>query len=514
MNRENQLIFGLWITALQLMTGTGAFKVQLQPKAIMRHMNESLELMCMVVGCPSKATFTWKTTSDISVSGTKEVNSTTWRKVYNHLTTEDEVTVICVVDCGEKRQDSTKIKVYSFPTDPVIFRKDNLTLACTVLRVYPVHHFQLVWLHGDTVLSESPVESAEEVKDISSVYTPNVEYLGKNITCRVTLDLYGVPEDRRVRSVTVQYGPSFVKVSSNTTVKLGERLELRCDTDENANITWWKIGSRKVTLLGRNKVLVIENATWSSAGEYECEASNELASRRSKGGVTLQGPPNIPKLRLSHAANPRAGDNVTITCNSDISILSGRLSISGGSLNVEGEKESSSVSINIPSVQLKDSGLYYCKAQNEFGSTKSNISISVLAPPGNSTVLVHPSSEVMEDQSITVHCRTVSFPAASITLTRKADGVEFRSPNGTFHLLNLKSGDKGTYVVNFTNELGYEVQTFELIVKERQTITPILTKTLVPAVSSMSLLTAAGLLIRHLRRAKKGSSEYNMSEAL
>ena len=71
----------------------------------------------------------------------------------------------------------------------------------------------------------------------------------------------------------------------------------------------------------------------------------------------------------------------------------------------------------------------------------------------------------MEDQNITVHCRTVSFPAASITLTRKADGVEFRSPNGTFHLLNLKSVDKGTYVVNFTNELGYEVQTFELIVK-------------------------------------------------
>ena len=83
----------------------------------------------------------------------------------------------------------------------------------------------------------------------------------------------------------------------------------------------------------------------------------------------------------------------------------------------------------------------------------------------NSKVLVSPSAEVMEAQNITVHCSTLSFPPASFILTREADGFELRSPNGTFHLFNLKSEDKGTYIVNFTNDLGYEVQPFELIVK-------------------------------------------------
>ncbi|KAL6489928.1 hypothetical protein MHYP_G00002730 [Metynnis hypsauchen] len=461
MNGENQLTFALWMMTLHLIAGTGKFRAQLEPKEVVKHVGESLELVCTALDCPSEATFTWKTLQDFPVGGAMKSNQMTSRKTYNHIMTEDEKTVVCQVDCGGiKEQRTTKIKVYSFPSDPVISRKNDLTLMCTVRSVYTSEMFQLCWLLGDNVLSDKE-ETFDGVKDVSSEYTLSEEYLGKNITCRGVLNLNGIPEGQMVRSVTAQYGPAFFTISSNTTVKVGERLELRCDADGKSNITWRKLGKSEV--LSRDKVTVIENVTWSDAGVYECEASTELASRRSTVGVTIQGPPNVPKLRLSHAGNPRAGDNVTITCDSD-SVPPAQLTISWASLT-QVEKHSSFVSIKIPSIQLKHSGLYFCEAKNEFGSKRSSINITVQAPPRNSTVLVYPSAQVMEAQNITVHCSTVSFPPASIILMREADEFEFRSPNGNFHLFNLKSEDKGTYMVNFTNELGYEVQTFELIIK-------------------------------------------------
>ncbi|KAL7876518.1 hypothetical protein AOLI_G00114810 [Acnodon oligacanthus] len=513
MNGENQLTFTLWMVTLHLIAGTGQFRAQLEPKEVVKHVSESLELVCTALDCPSEATFTWKTLEDIPIGGAMKSNQMTSYKTYSHIMTEDEKTVVCQVDCGGiKEQRRTKIQVYSFPSDPVISRKNNSTLLCTFHSVYTSGMFELHWLLGDNVLQdeEKTFDLYRGVQDVSFEYTLSKEYLGKNITCRGVLNLNGIPGGQKVRSVTAQYGPAFFTISSNTTVTVGERLELRCDADGKSNITWRKLGKSEV--LSRDKVTVIENVTWSDAGIYECEASTELASRRSIVGVTVQGPPNVPKLRLSHAGNARAGDYVTITCDSD-SIPSAQLTISGASLN-QVERHNSSVSINIPSIQLKDSGLYFCDAKNEFGSKRSSINITVQAPPRNSTVLVYPSAQVMEAQNIRVHCSTVSFPPASIILTREADGFEFRSPNGTFHLSNLRSEDRGTYMVNFTNELGYEVQTFELVVKEQQTIMSILTKTIVPAVSSMSLLTAAATLLRYLRRTKRNSSDFNLGEAL
>uniref|UniRef100_A0A3B4DA34 Ig-like domain-containing protein n=1 Tax=Pygocentrus nattereri TaxID=42514 RepID=A0A3B4DA34_PYGNA len=452
---------GMWLKG----AGGVAIVVHYLDWLAVKHVNESLELVCTALDCPSEATFTWKSLGDISVGGVMKSNQTTSHKMYSHIRTEHGKTVVCQVDCGGlKEQRTTIIEVYSFPSDPVISRTNNLTLMCTFPSVYTSEFFNLQWVLGDNVLKDEEItfDAYKGVQNVSSEYTMSDKYLGKNITCRGVLNLRGRPEGQKVRSFTAH----------NTTVKVGERLELRCDADGQSDLTWRKLGKSEV--LSRGKVTVIENVTWSDAGMYECEASTKLLSLQAKVGVTVQGPPNLPKFRLSSAGNPRAGDYVTITCDSD-SVLPVELTISGASLN-QVEKHSSSISINIPSIQLKDSGLYFCDAKNELGSKRSSINITYLhcvcpTPPKvtlswnmNSTVLVYPSAQVMEAQNITVHCSTVSFPPASIILMREADGFqEFRSTNGTFHLFNLKSEDMGTYIVNFTNELGYEVQTFELI---------------------------------------------------
>uniref|UniRef100_W5LJ15 Vascular cell adhesion protein 1-like n=1 Tax=Astyanax mexicanus TaxID=7994 RepID=W5LJ15_ASTMX len=493
------LIWMLLMTSLSLKTG--AVKVQIHPRSVVKHVNESLELVCTALDCQDEPKYTWRGILDTIIGGKMESGQKSSRRVYNQLTIEDEKTILCKVNCGGHGQATANVKVYSFPSDPVLSRLNHSTLMCRVSSLYPVHMFKLEWLRGETVISrwEDSVDYEKRLQDIRSLYTPSEEDLGKNITCRVTLSLDGVPEDRKVRSVTAQYGPAFLTTSSNTTVKIGERLELKCDADGKSSITWRKLEKSEAIPITTNRVHVIEKATSAHAGVYECEASAELASRRSRVSVTVKGPPNAPIIRLSQRGNPKAGDNVTIICDSDSPL---RLNISGASLN-QVEKHGSSVSVNLPSIQLRDSGLYHCEARNAFGSKRSSVNVTVRAPPMNSTVLVYPSTQVMEAQNITIHCSTVSFPPASITLSREGNEPGSPSPNGIFHLFNITSEDTGTYMVNFTNELGYETLTIEIMVKGQQSI---LTKTLIPSVSSVSLLTAAALLMRRLIRSKKKDS--------
>ncbi|XP_066537751.1 vascular cell adhesion protein 1 [Hoplias malabaricus] len=463
---------------------------------------------------------------------TDESSSITWKKLGKSEATLLSRTTMLVIEQANmshtgkyeceagnnlhSRRATMGVTVYAFPTDPVISRVNDTTVKCMVHSVYSPEVLQVLWMLGDTLLSDSQFTFDHEkgVQDIFSVYTPSKEVFGKNINCKASMRLSQVPENQRVRSVTAQYGPAFIKVSANTTVNIGERVELKCETDESSSITWKKLGKSEATLLSRTTMLVIEKANRSHVGMYECEASNDLSSRRATVGVTVYGPPNVPNIRLNQPTKPRAGDNVTISCDSD-SVPLRELTFSGASLT-QVEKQSSSLSINIPFIQLKDSGLYYCEAKNEFGSMRSSLNIAVQAPPRNSTVEVLPSVQVMETQNISVKCRTQSFPPASITLRREADGFDgfAKFSDGVFFLTDIRSEDKGMYTVNFTNELGYEVQTFELLVKERQTITPILTKTVVPSVSSFSLLTAAVVLVRYLRKAKKGKGDMNMGEVL
>lgn len=81
-------------------------------------------------------------------------------------------------------------------------------LNCTVHNIYPLHKFIIQLLCGDAIINtDEPEETSdnENVQNYSSVfrYTPSVEDLGKNISCKATLKLSGLPSDRLNRTTTV-----------------------------------------------------------------------------------------------------------------------------------------------------------------------------------------------------------------------------------------------------------------------------------------------------------------------
>ncbi len=88
------------------------------------------------------------------------------------------------------------------------------------------------------------------------------------------------------------------------------------------------------------------------------------------------GPPNIPKIQLSHREEPKEGESISISCSSDggpaeLKLYRQSQSIATGDLN------KSAVLLNISSIQVTDAGMYICEAKNEYGTESSTINITV-----------------------------------------------------------------------------------------------------------------------------------------
>ncbi|XP_016333494.1 vascular cell adhesion protein 1-like [Sinocyclocheilus anshuiensis] len=278
--------------------------------------------------------------------------------------------------------------MFSFPEDPILPKIKSLIanqeqkLICTVHNIYPLDKFQIEWLRGDKTLREEETDEPilDHVKNYSSVfnYTPSVDDLGKNISCKATLKLNLID---RERTTTAEYGPGTITVSSNnTSVKLGERLEITCHADGNPKPTifWWKLGETEPELQSQNNKLIINNASWSQAGWYRCNVSNDMGSQQMRVKLTVVGPPNIPKIQLSHREEPKEGESIRIFCSSDGGPAELKLYRQSQSI-ATGDPNKSTVLLNISSIQITDSGIYTCEAKNDFGIERSTINITVQA---------------------------------------------------------------------------------------------------------------------------------------
>ncbi|KAL0966831.1 hypothetical protein UPYG_G00300680 [Umbra pygmaea] len=389
--------FGHFVILLN--TAASTIVLNMTPKNPVAHVGDRLVVTCSASQCVDAVTFSWRAIFDKPLDSPGQSNESASQLVFDPVELKHQNLIVCEASCGiEKTQKTATVKVFAFSKDPVISGSDLLTegqdreLTCTVPDVYPAQHLVIDWLLGDEVLigEEHPnLMDGDVVQTVTSVlkYKPKAQDHGQTLSCRATLDTDTVPKDQQTRktvaSMTVQYSPRNVNMSTNTQVNIGDSFTLMCHADGHPKPTvlWRRLEQDGHSVVaGNDETLLVKEALWSHSGQYECVAQNTVGNLTAHLTVNVQGPPEKPILRLTPSGELKEGDNVTISCYSE-SGPHGHVAlrqVTGVHLAVPRTKQGhASTSITIQSLSIRDSGRYECEASNPYGNKTSYINFTV-----------------------------------------------------------------------------------------------------------------------------------------
>uniref|UniRef100_A0A3B3BLV1 Vascular cell adhesion molecule 1 n=1 Tax=Oryzias melastigma TaxID=30732 RepID=A0A3B3BLV1_ORYME len=400
--------------------------VSLLPKDPLLRLGERQQLVCSVQDCPVKPTLFWSSLEDRPLSALSSSNQTHSVLTLDPVGREHEGSLLCSVTCGaERRQMTTSVRVYSFPSAPVISGQDQLklgvesALTCQVPDLYPTAHLNLSWFRGDTILmsgTSGPVEYK---------FTPQKQDSGGSITCRATLEIEKLPAQNTTRETTVLlnvlYAPVVVAISEPVEVRADSPVTLNCSAEGNPDprITWsfktkdgWSI---RKSAAGQ---LFIPMAGLSEDGQYRCEARNKEGSSSATLVVKVFAPPTNTSLSVSPGEEVVEGQKVTFTCSSD-GAPAPKLLVKRGEKVVRVHEDGSPLTFSIRSATLEDSASYLCEASNKHGSQAVSSVVTVRAHPLQ--VEAKPLVSAERGSALTLTCRASGCRHSLTLLWRKMD---------------------------------------------------------------------------------------------
>ncbi|XP_056586250.1 B-cell receptor CD22-like [Triplophysa dalaica] len=291
----------------------------------------------------------------------------------------------------------------------------TVTINCTYK--YPTgHHIrQVFWTN--TLVRPSNQDFPNLFKE--SEYRERIQYLGdKQHDCSVRLNDVRHTDSHKYyfRFITDKYDGKWIgipgvtlnitdnpviSISSSGVIVEGDSVTLTCNSESNPpvhNYSWFK----EKTFVGSGNIYIISNITSDLSGQYKCKTSHTCGEKYSEPVIlnVLYRPRNVT-ASISSSGVIVEGDSVNLTCSSE----------SNPPVHIYSwfkENQSSSVgsgqTFSISNFNSSLSGWFYCVAQNEIGSQRSDASL----------VTVHPSSYGVF--GITAACGGLLFIAIIIVL--------------------------------------------------------------------------------------------------
>ncbi|XDV16242.1 hypothetical protein PO909_016040 [Leuciscus waleckii] len=277
----------------------------------------------------------------------------------------------------------------------VIVEGDSVTMNCISDSNPPA---EISWFKGGTIVGSGRIYSISKISsDDSGEYKcKSINEHGEKYSDNVTLNVMYPP-----RSVSVLINGSGVIVE-------GDSVTLNCISDSNPpalNFSWFKGG----TIVGSGRISSISKISSDDSGEYKCKSINEHGEKYSD-AVTLNimYPPRSVSVSISQSGVIVEGDSVTLNCISDSNPPALNFSwFKGGTIVGSGRI------YKISKISSDDSGEYKCKSINEHGEKYSdNVTLNIMYPPRNVSVLMSGSGVIVEGDSVTLNCISDSNPPA------------------------------------------------------------------------------------------------------
>ncbi|CAM4452065.1 unnamed protein product [Leuciscus chuanchicus] len=398
---------------------------------------DSVTLNCISDSNPPALNFSWFKGGTIVGSG----------RIYNisKISSDDSGEYKCksINEHGEKYSDTVTLNVMypprnvsvSISPSDVIVEGDSVTLNCISDSNPPALNFS--WFKGGTFVGSERIYNISKISsDDSGEYKcKSINERGEKYSDTVSLNVMYPP-----RNVSVSISPSGVIVE-------GDSVTLNCISDSNPpalNFSWFKGG----TFVGSGRIYSISKISSDDSGEYKCKSINERGEKYSD-TVTLNVmyPPRNVSVLMSGSGVIVEGDSVTLNCISDSNPPALNFSwFKGGTIVGSGRIYS------ISKISSDDSGEYKCKSINERGEKYSDtVTLNVMYPPRNVSVLMSGSGVIVEGDSVTLNCISDSNPPAEISWIK---GGTFVGSGRIYNISKISSDDSGEYKCKSINEHG------------------------------------------------------------
>ncbi|KAM9592446.1 contactin-3 [Trichechus inunguis] len=306
-----------------------------------------------------------------------------------------------------------------------------------------------------------------------------------NYTCVVmsmvtNARVLGSPTPLVLRSdgVMGEYEPKIeIQFPETLPAAKGSTVKLECFALGNPvpQINWRRSDglpfSSKIKLRKFNGMLEIPNFQQEDSGSYECIAENSRGKNVARGRLTYYAKPHwVQTIKDVEIA---VEDNLYWECrasgkpkpsyrwlkNGDALVLEERIQIENGALTIS-------------NLNVTDSGMFQCIAENKHGLVYSSAELKVVASaPDFSKNPMKKLVQVQVGSLVILECKPRASPSA-LSFWKKGDGIVQENErisflkDGGLKIANVTKADVGTYTCIAENQFGKANDTTRLVVTE------------------------------------------------
>uniref|UniRef100_A0A4W6FYD7 Contactin 3b n=1 Tax=Lates calcarifer TaxID=8187 RepID=A0A4W6FYD7_LATCA len=209
----------------------------------------------------------------------------------------------------------------------------------------------------------------------------------------------------------------------------------------------------KVKMKNANAVLEIPNFQQEDAGAYECMAENRRGKNAVRGRISFHAKPHWLQTMTDTALSIE--ENLFWECKANGKPKPSYSWLKNGEPVAEGRVQIENGALSIAALNLSDSGMYQCVAENKHGIIYSSAQLMVLAsPPSFSKSPLRALVKARSGSEVTLECKPQASPPA-ISLWKKGNEILITLlPNGTLKIANVTRRDAASYTCIAKNQFG------------------------------------------------------------